>query len=371
MSEHPDGHSPNGASVRYVDVAKSYGTVRALISTTLEVASGEFFSIIGPSGSGKTTLLGVTAGFIPPSSGQILINGEDVVSIAPFKRNIGMVFQQYSLFPHMSVAENIGFPLRMRRATKAEIAAQVERMLDMVRLSGMADRKPTQLSGGQQQRVALARAAIYDPDLLLMDEPLGALDKNLREEMQDEIKQFQSALGTTVIYVTHDQSEAAAMSHRIAIMNHGRVEQIGMPRELYDNPRNRFVASFLGEANLFEVAETSRDQAGGLAVRTPEGHTFRLAQSEAPARRVVVCVRPEQIALSTEAPVEAGNVLQGTVSDVTYAAGSVRSRIELADGTVLTHRVPSERHRSGIEVGQKIFASWSLEDTQLIADEDD
>ena len=244
-----------GAEIRFENVAKHYGAVHALHPFSLTIEAGEFFSIIGPSGSGKTTLLGVTAGYVPPSGGRILVNGENIVGVPPFRRGIGMVFQNYALFPHMSVAENVSFPLRMRRTDKAATAERVKRILAMVQLEQLAERRPSQLSGGQQQRVALARAAVYDPVLLLMDEPLSALDKNLRETMQDEIKQFQAALDSTVLYVTHDQSEAAAISHRIAIMNHGRLEQVGTPRELYEHPVNRFVASFLGEANLFELVE--------------------------------------------------------------------------------------------------------------------
>ena len=263
-----------GARVVYDGVTKQYGNLYALHPTSLEIESGEFFSIIGPSGSGKTTLLGVTAGFIPPTDGQILVDGRDLVGIPPFQRNIGMVFQNYSLFPHMTVAQNIGFPLRMRKLGRAEADERIKRMLGVVRLGGMADRYPAQLSGGQQQRVALARAAVYDPVLLLMDEPLSALDKNLREEMQREIKAFQQALGATVIYVTHDQYEASSMSHRIAIMNGGRVAQIGSPRELYENPRNRFVASFLGEANLFEVRR--HEPAAGNRTLVETGQGFRI-----------------------------------------------------------------------------------------------
>src|SRR5690242_2303591 len=208
-------HGTLGAAVQFIALEKRYGTVTALLPTNLDVRSGEFFAIIGPSGSGKSTLLGVTAGFIPASGGHILVDGRDLVGEPPYTRNIGMVFQNYSLFPHMSVAENIAFPLKMRRLAAAEVAAKVARMLEIVRLAGFGDRRPQQLSGGQQQRVALARAAVYDPILLLMDEPLGALDKNLREEMQEEIKRFQAAIGTTVIYVTHDQQEAACMADRI------------------------------------------------------------------------------------------------------------------------------------------------------------
>ena len=264
-----------GANVEYDGVSKIYGSVHALRPTNLRVEPGEFFSIIGPSGSGKTTLLGVTAGFIPPNTGKILINNENIVSVPPYRRSIGMVFQDYALFPHMTVGENVGFPLRMRRFKRNEIASRVERILSTVHLDGFHHRRPNQLSGGQQQRVALARAAVYDPLLLLMDEPLSALDKNLREAMQDEVKQFHMALGSTVLYVTHDQVEASAMSDRIAIMNEGRIEQIGTPKDLYEHPRNRFVASFLGEANLFNVVSVE-----------PRGDGSRLMIQAAPGSSV-------------------------------------------------------------------------------------
>jgi putative spermidine/putrescine transport system ATP-binding protein len=266
----------------------------------------------------------------------------------------------------MTVGENIGFPLRMRRISRSEIAARVERMLGMVRLGGMAERRPSELSGGQQQRVALARAAVYDPLLLLMDEPLSALDKNLREAMQDEIKQFQAALGSTVLYVTHDQAEAAAMSHRIAIMNHGRIAQVGLPRELYEHPVNRFVASFLGEANLFDLTELAAHGNGARAV-TKEG--FVLTSAMAPdGSAQCACVRPETVNVSAE-PVEADNVLTGRIVDATYTAGSLRYRVEVAPDIVLTKRTPSVRGEALMAVGAQVHAYWRAEDTLLVDDD--
>ncbi|MBS0559823.1 MAG: ABC transporter ATP-binding protein [Proteobacteria bacterium] len=366
VPENAGGPAANGAQVVYDGVAKRYGAVQALAPTSLEVASGEFFSIIGPSGSGKTTLLGVTAGFIPPSEGRILVDGRDLVGIPPFQRNLGMVFQHYSLFPHMTVAQNIGFPLRMRKVAKAEAGAQIKRILDVVRLSGMADRYPAQLSGGQQQRVALARAAVYNPSLLLMDEPLSALDKNLREEMQREIKAFQQVLGATVIYVTHDQHEASAMSHRIAIMNGGQVAQVGRPRDLYDNPRNRFVASFLGEANLFEVARHAPAPGGGTVIETPQGLTLRAADAP-PDSRFVVCVRPEKIALkSGDGGGAECNRLTGTVSDVVHSSGTVHHRVRVAPEVEINQRSTGGAGRQ-FEVGEAVSVTWAPGDTQLVA----
>jgi len=358
----------HGASVIYRDVEKSYGAVQALKPTSLEIKSGEFFSVIGPSGSGKTTLLGVTAGYISVSSGEIVVNDENLVGVAPFKRNIGMVFQNYSLFPHMNVAENIGFPLRMRKVSKSEISERVGRMLEMVRLSGMGSRRPNELSGGQQQRVALARAAIYDPLLLLMDEPLGALDKNLREVMQDEIKQFQETLGATVIYVTHDQHEAASMSHRIAIMNGGEIEQVGTPRDLYEYPGNRFVASFLGEANLFEIDSVKVDAAGITIAETTHGFVLRVSTSPpTDSGGCVICVRPENIQLSV-AQESGDNCLTGTVVDVVYSTGTIRYRVQVNSDCVVTVRVPSDRQSELFESGAVVYLYWSAESTRFITD---
>ncbi|CAN5279957.1 ABC transporter ATP-binding protein [soil metagenome] len=348
-----------GARVAYRDVEKVYGPVRALHPTSMEIEPGEFFSIIGPSGSGKTTLLGITVGYIPPTKGHILIDGRDIVGVPPFKRNIGMVFQNYSLFPHMTIRENISFPLRMRRTPSGEAEARVDRMLGMVRLEGFGDRRPSELSGGQQQRVALARAAIYDPLLLLMDEPLSALDKNLREEMQYEIKVFQRQLGATVLYVTHDQNEAAAMSDRIGIMNDGRLVQVGSAQDLYEHPANRFVASFLGEANLFDLASP-----GGTEVRTSHGMILRVAPG---GTGQIVCVRPETIRRGPRSSADE-NEIGATVVDVTYTAGSVRYRVRSDNGDLITVRMPSERSGQLHAPGSHITLHWKISDTLLVAE---
>ena len=348
-----------GAAVQFIALEKRYGTV---------VRSGEFFAIIGPSGSGKSTLLGVTAGFIPASGGQILVDGRDLVGEPPYTRNIGMVFQNYSLFPHMSVAQNIAFPLKMRRVPPSDIAAKVARMLEAVRLAGFGDRRPQQLSGGQQQRVALARAAVYDPLLLLMDEPLGALDKNLREEMQDEVKRFQAVIGTTVIYVTHDQQEAACMADRIAVMNNGAIIQIATPRELYENPRTSFVASFLGEANLMKIEQIAGGGASGCTARVGGGRIVRTAAPTLPVSRSVLLVRPENITLGDERG-QAENRFPGLIADVVYTAGSIRYRVRLADDFILTVRVPS---RHGIvlhAIGDTVTVTWRAGDTIIVAEE--
>jgi putative spermidine/putrescine transport system ATP-binding protein len=359
--------SRRGAVIEFREVTKDYGALTVLQPTSLRIEAGEFFAIIGPSGSGKSTLLGITAGFVVPSGGSISVAGVDVVATPPYHRNFGMVFQNYALFPHMTVAENIAFPLRMRGCPKPEMAAKVQRVLEMVRLSGFGDRKPAQLSGGQQQRVALARAAVYDPLLLLMDEPLGALDKNLREEMQEEIKRFQDALGATVIYVTHDQHEAAYMADRIAIMRGGTLEQIGSPRELYEKPESIFVASFLGEASLLPVLGVSGGRGNDVSARIGDGLVVEATAPRSHGGADAICVRPEAIVIGDEAQ-QMDNVFAGQVEDAVYTTGSIRYRIRL-DGTdlLLTVRIPSRPDIVLLETGQKVTVGWNRRDALLVA----
>ena len=239
-------------AVEFVQVSRHFGDVRAVDGVSLRIADGEFFTMLGPSGSGKTTCLRLIAGFEQPTAGQIYLHGQEVSRLPPYERDVNTVFQNYALFPHMTVGENIAYSLMVRKVAKAEREKRVAEMLELVRLPGIAQRKPTQLSGGQQQRVALARALINHPRVLLLDEPLGALDLKLRQEMQVELKRIQHAVGITFIFVTHDQEEALTMSDRIAIFNHGRIEQIGPPTELYEQPQTRFVATFMGTSNVIE-----------------------------------------------------------------------------------------------------------------------
>ncbi len=344
-----------GLPVRFDGVSKRYGAVTALHPTYLSVATGEFFALLGPSGSGKSTLLGTIAGFVSPSSGRVLIGGTDVTSVPPHRRNIGMVFQNYALFPYLTVAKNIAFPLEMRRLPRRDVTARTKRILEIVRLQGFEDRLPGQLSGGQQQRVALARAAVYDPPLLLMDEPLGALDKNLREEMQEEIRQFHRSIGTTILYVTHDQQEAASMADRIAIMNHGRLEQLGPPRQLYEAPVSPFVATFLGEANLFHVSGHRcgrNDTREGLCI-------------SGPLSTGVVCLRPENILVAGE-PLPYPNSFPGTVIDVTYNAGYVRYRVDVVQGPTVTARVPALRGEVPFPSGAAVHVGWSTDEMLIL-----
>ncbi|MCK0198142.1 ABC transporter ATP-binding protein [Ancylobacter sp. 6x-1] len=362
-ASHPHGAamdrpSSRGARVEFDRVSKDYGELTVLHETSLKIAPGELFALIGPSGSGKSTLLGILAGFVPPTYGAVRIDGTNIVAVPPYRRNIGMVFQNYALFPHISVAENIGFPLKMRGCGKAEIGERVKKALAMVRLEALGERRPAQLSGGQQQRVALARAAVYDPGLLLMDEPLGALDKNLREEMQDEIKRFQRAFGATVLYVTHDQQEAAFLADRLAVMRGGMLEQIGTPRQLYEMPCTHFVASFLGEASLLPVAELLGRDGQEVRVRTAGGLILRALAPSRVSERRAVCLRPENILVGAEARGRDNHFL-GVVEEAVFTTGTLRYRIRLpgTDG-VLTVRVPS---RPGIELlapGASVDIGW-------------
>ncbi|MCB4767127.1 ABC transporter ATP-binding protein [Ancylobacter sp. Lp-2] len=366
MSDLP---ATRGARVEFDHISKDYGDLTVLHETTLTIEAGEFFALIGPSGSGKSTLLGILAGFVPPSYGAVRVDGTDIVAMPPYRRNIGMVFQNYALFPHMTVAENIGFPLKMRGCSRGEIGDRVKKALAMVRLEAMGERRPAQLSGGQQQRVALARAAVYDPRLLLMDEPLGALDKNLREEMQEEIKRFQRAFGATVIYVTHDQQEAAFLADRLAVMRGGMLEQIGSPRQLYEMPGTHFVASFLGEASLLPVAEILAREGREVTVRTPGGLTIRALAPSRVSERRALCLRPENIALGAAAQGRDNRFL-GTVEEAVFTTGTLRYRVRLpgSDGLV-TVRVPS---LPGIELlapGSSVEIGWDAAMAVTIAED--
>jgi putative spermidine/putrescine transport system ATP-binding protein len=348
--------------LEFAGLGKRYGAVAALLPTNLMITPGEFFAVLGPSGSGKSTLLGTVAGFVAPSEGRVMIDGADITAMPPHRRNIGMVFQNYALFPYLTVARNIAFPLKMRRLPRAEIAARVARALEMVRLGGFADRMPAQLSGGQQQRVALARAAVYDPPLLLMDEPLGALDKNLREDMQEELRQFHHSVGATILYVTHDQQEAASMADRMAIMNHGAIEQVGPPHELYERPCNGFVARFLGEANMFGIVRTDPLPAGRSRFATEVG--LELLACGSPTG-TVVCIRPENVTIA-ETPPARDNCFSGRIVDIVHAAGSIRYRVAIAPNCIVTARVASERRTTVLPRDGVVHVGWDAEDALVL-----
>lgn len=304
--------------VRLSSVSKRYGNVVALPRLDLEIPKSSFFSLLGPSGCGKTTTLRLIAGFEAADTGEVWIKGDNVTRVPPHKRNFGMVFQQLALFPHLSVNDNVAFGLRMRRTDRAEIGKRIARALDLVKLGGFGDRFPRQLSGGQQQRVALARAIVFEPSVLLLDEPLGALDKMLREEMQVELRELQRRLGITTVFVTHDQEEALTMSDYVAVMRDGEIEQMGAPREIYERPRTKFVAGFLGASNFLDAELVATEGAklvvdlGGSQVAV-DGSSRPVAQGAA-SSRLTLALRPERIGIL---PAGSGR-LQGTVTDVVY-----------------------------------------------------
>ncbi|PBB80816.1 Fe3+/spermidine/putrescine ABC transporter ATP-binding protein [Mesorhizobium sp. WSM3879] len=327
--------------VEFAEVEKSYdGRTFAVTRMNLSVARGEFLTLLGPSGSGKTTTLNMLAGFERPTHGTITLEGQPVDRLPPYQRNIGMVFQNYALFPHMTVEENVGFPLSVRQVSKADIAARVGRVLDMVRLKQFGDRRPAQLSGGQQQRVALARALVFQPSLVLMDEPLGALDKKLREHMQLEIKQIHTMLGVTIVYVTHDQSEALTMSDRVAVFNQGGIAQLGSPDDLYNTPQSSFVASFIGENNTLEGVV---DRVSGEQCRVQlngGGEVTALAVGVTQGSPCHVAVRPERLNLSAAA--DGGNALAATIDGRIYLGDHLRLLARLANDQVLTVKLGPE-----------------------------
>jgi spermidine/putrescine ABC transporter ATP-binding subunit len=343
-------------------VFKLFGSVKAVDDVSLNIEHGEFLTLLGPSGSGKTTTLNMIAGFEIPTSGDILLENEDITTVAPNSRGIGMVFQNYALFPHMTVFENIAFPLKMRKIPSAEIREMTEEALDQVKLPGFETRYPNQLSGGQQQRIALARAIVFKPKILLMDEPLGALDKKLRDHMRLEIKHLQESLNITVIYVTHDQEEALTMSDRIAIMNNGRIVQLDKPVELYESPVNLFVADFIGESNFLEgtVKETNGDSA---AIETKEGLKVRVRRPAqmASGDEFSVAVRPEKILVLADEQDGAGEIVNrftGRIEEIVYLGEAKIYRVSLAPDIIIETKVQSGPDVQRYEVGDKIVVGW-------------
>jgi putative spermidine/putrescine transport system ATP-binding protein len=351
-----------GESVDIRSVSKTYDAVRVLDSVTLNVAPREFVSLLGPSGSGKTTLLGILGGFIQPSSGAIHFGGRDVTFVPPHKRDIGVVFQNYALFPHMSVGENVAFPLRARRLPKASWPEKIRATLAMVGLAGYEQRRISQLSGGQRQRVALARAMIFEPRLILMDEPLSALDKQLREAMQIELRELHRRIGATIIYVTHDQREALTMSDRVAILKDGRLVQIDRPERLHDHPADSFVASFIGEASLLPVR---RIDAGSVALGAM---VLRSARAVPAAETPMLVVHSEKLLIDDGEANAACNRLTGMVTDVVYQGESLRIFLKLADGSGLSLRQPSHyaASRRIPPIGGELTVTLHPEDTIVV-----
>jgi putative spermidine/putrescine transport system ATP-binding protein len=353
------------AHVAFVGVEKTYdGTSLVVRDLNLTIRRGEFLTFLGPSGSGKTTSLMMLAGFEMPTRGEILLDGRSLLRLPPHRRNIGMVFQNYALFPHMTVAENVAFPLSVRGRPKAETEAEVRRALDMVQLGSFGARRPAQLSGGQQQRVALARALVFSPQLVLMDEPLGALDKQLREQMQFEIKAIHERLGVTVVYVTHDQGEALTMSDRIAVFRQGAIQQIGSPTDLYDAPASSFVAHFIGENNRLQGV-VERVEGGLCQVRLPDGAllTARHGQDLASAGPCSLSIRPERIRLGT-AP--ADNRLTGQLGDATFHGDHVRLRVDIGGGVALVVKMGRGEAPADLERGQSVTVGFDARDCRVL-----
>jgi putative spermidine/putrescine transport system ATP-binding protein len=350
--------------------SKSFGDVAALADVSLSVSAGEFVTILGPSGSGKTTLLKVIAGFEAADAGRIMLDGSDITDLDPARRNIGMVFQNYALFPHMSVARNVAYPLVMRGVGRAEIARKVAAALEMVELDGMVQRLPRQLSGGQQQRVALARATVFQPRLLLLDEPFGALDRKLREQMQLEVRRLQRRLGLTTLFITHDQEEALIMSDRIAVMDKGRLQQVGRPHEIYEAPASPFIADFIGESNIFTgVVEAGLDVP--VRVRLERGPTIEVGGvgnlRPSAGQRVRVMVRPERfVDLGSNPGAGVVNRIDGSITESAYIGVSDKYRISTPDGLDVLVRLPSGPSRRRYQAGEQIAAGFHAADARLI-----
>ncbi len=342
-------------------LSKSYGAVTALKPTDLQVAAGELMTILGPSGSGKTTLLQIVCGLAEPTAGRLFIDGKDQTHTPVHRRHIGVVFQNYALFPHLTVEENVSFPLQMRRLAAADLRRRVADALEMVGLGAMRARFPRELSGGQQQRVALARCFVYRPSLILMDEPLGALDRKLRETMQIEIKRLHRDTGATILFVTHDQEEALALSDRICLMNDGRVAQVGSPQEIYEQPCSSFVAGFIGLSNALR----GRIGATGDRLETPDG-AFAIPPPmralAAPGQEATLVVRPEHVELGEPA----ADRVSGTVVETVYAGAETRVFVALASGAVVTLRWPAGQR--AVALGETVSVGWPAQRARLLVD---
>jgi spermidine/putrescine transport system ATP-binding protein len=351
------------AAIGLVGVSKRFGGVNAVDDVSLEIAEGEFFSLLGPSGCGKTTTLRMVAGFELPDTGRIVMQGKDVTEVRANRRPVNMVFQQYALFPHMSVYDNVAFGLRVKRVPRGQHEGRIKEILRVVELEGMERRRPRQLSGGQQQRVALARALVNSPAALLLDEPLGALDVKLRKQMQLQLKAIQHDIGTTFVYVTHDQEEALAMSDRIAVMNGGRVEQTGSPREIYEHPRTAFVADFIGSLNAVDL--TIDELVGGYAVaRFGDGErvVVPVGADRRAGERVRVAVRPERVQVGP-AP-DGGSRLEGTVAEIVFLGMYTQLHVDTRAGRIVCHRLADDP----IEAGSRVTLSWEADQASLLGD---
>ena len=348
------------------NVTKTYGNVYALNDVDLDVNSGEFITLLGPSGSGKTTLLMVLSGFNRPDSGSVRFGDTEVIRLSPHKREVGMVFQNYALFPHMDVNNNVAFPLKLRKVSKPEIAERVSKALDLVKLGGLGERRISQLSGGQRQRVALARAIVFEPRILLMDEPLSALDKNLREHMQIELRRLHEMLGMTTVYVTHDQREALTMSDRVVVVNHGKIIQIDQPKQLYERPLSKFVASFIGESTFLPVSI-----ANGQAILN--GRSITLAETpHSSDSNQLLLLRPEKLEILSGGENPEYNCFKGRVQDLVYQGESFLLYVDLDDGPEVSLRSPTRREvlDSVPNKGGEVTIGMHPEDTIIVSGDD-
>ena len=356
------------ADLQVESLRKTYGSVTAVRDVSLRVPPGEFLSLVGPSGCGKTTVLRMMAGLIEPDAGRILVGGRDITFTPTHRRNVGLVFQSYALFPHMSVFENVAFGLRRRKVDEAGIRARAERILELVHLGGLERRFPRELSGGQQQRVALARALVTEPAILLLDEPLSNLDKQLRDEMRVELKRLQQELSITTVFVTHDQAEALTLSDKVAVMNHGRLEQLGTPEEIYRHPANVFVASFVGRSNFF-LGIVSRADGGLARLRLDSGLEVTAAsQAVREGSRATAAVRQESIRLLVEPTREAANSFRVTVLLHAFAGSTSQYVVALHPGVEL--RVESPSQAASLPQGSVAYVEWASEDVTLLPAED-
>ncbi len=362
----------NEPLVRFVDIQKSYdGESLVIKSLNMDVARGEFLTMLGPSGSGKTTCLMMLAGFEPATHGEIYLDNRPINNIPPHKRGIGMVFQNYALFPHMTIAENLAFPLEVRKMGKSEREERVKRALEMVQLNDFGDRRPGQLSGGQKQRVAVARALVFDPELVLMDEPLGALDKNLREQMQYEIKHIHENLGVTVVYVTHDQSEALTMSNRVAVFEAGVIQQLDPPDVLYERPENAFVANFIGENNrLLGVVKEADEKTCHIEI--DGGHGVVQANPiniAGVGKRTTLSLRPERVTVNPESG-SLPNMFDAKVEELIYLGDHIRTRASVCGHDDFIVKIPNSSTHAQLKVGETVGIGWNVEDCRALDQSD-
>lgn len=343
------------------NLQKRYGSATAVDHVSLSISPGEFISLLGPSGSGKTTTLMMIAGFEMPDGGRVLLDDKDITRLPPHRRELGVIFQNYALFPHMTVAENVAYPLRMRRVPKGEVEERVRRVLDQVHLGALGSRYPHQMSGGQQQRVAIARALVFNPPVLLLDEPLGALDKKLREHLRNEIKTLHKQVGKTMVYVTHDQDEALAMSDRVAVMHEGRIRQVSAPQDIYRRPADLFVANFVGEVNLIPATLRS-----GLA-HSPSGERLPAPPWADADRDATLCVRPEHLRLDKTAA-ENSVGIQGRIVDMTFIGDATILEFRTDAGLQLKSKVLNVSPKTMPEIGSACVASWAASDANFLTE---